>query len=281
AIDYSGVMLSTDSKKLTYGLLWNDVNGSGHGEFNLAAGAALNIGVVLADNSASVSAYTTRNTGWDGKSLTKSGAGTLILGAKNTYSGNTLVNSGTLKLGVVDAITTSSGLSVMKGAVLNFGGNNQTISNISNSGTLLINDVGMQALAQSVIVKGNMTLNKEGSLMLNNCTTCAGQTWTQDGNWSGNGGTVFFGTVLGTDSSKTDKLIITGKASGTTLVNVTNKGGTGAQTLEGIELITTGSSDQQAFVQSGRIVAGGYDYRLQQGTASGQNTNNWYLTSIL
>ncbi|MCQ5258527.1 autotransporter outer membrane beta-barrel domain-containing protein, partial [Mediterraneibacter faecis] len=76
-----------------------------------------------------------------------------------------------------------------------------------------------------------------------------GQTWTQDGNWSGNGGTVFFGTVLGTDSSKTDKLIITGKASGTTLVNVTNKGGTGAQTLEGIELITTGSSDQQAFVQ--------------------------------
>lgn len=42
----------------------------------------------------------------------------------------------------------------MKGAVLNFGGNNQTISNISNSGTLLINDVGMQALAQSVIVKG-------------------------------------------------------------------------------------------------------------------------------
>ncbi|HBA7991135.1 TPA: autotransporter outer membrane beta-barrel domain-containing protein, partial [Escherichia coli] len=156
-----------------------------------------------------------------------------ILGAKNTYSGNTLVNSGTLKLGVVDAITTSSGLSVMKGAVLNFGGNNQTISNISNSGTLLINDVGMQALAQSVIVKGNMTLNKEGSLMLNNCTTCAGQTWTQDGNWSGNGGTVFFGTVLGTDSSKTDKLIITGKASGTTLVNVTNKGGTGAQTLEG------------------------------------------------
>ncbi|MGU3577266.1 autotransporter outer membrane beta-barrel domain-containing protein, partial [Brucellaceae bacterium C25G] len=33
--------------------------------------------------------------------------------------------------------------------------------------------------------------------------------------------------------------------------------------------------------QDGRIVAGSYDYSLQQGNASGNNLNNWYLTSEL
>lgn len=119
-----------------------------------------------------------------------------------------------------------------------------------------------------------------GLVVLNNCKTCAGQTLAVNGDWTGNGGTVSFGTVLGNDSSLTDRLVITGAATGTTKVKVSNEGGAGAQTLEGIELITTGSSTDSAFVQDGRIVEGSYDYSLQQGTKSGANTSNWYLTSI-
>ncbi|WP_241081492.1 autotransporter outer membrane beta-barrel domain-containing protein, partial [Achromobacter xylosoxidans] len=124
-------------------------------------------------------------------------------------------------------------------------------------------------------------MNNRGTLVLNTCSTCAGQVYTQAGDWAGNGGSVSFGTVLGGDDSKTDKLIITGDATGTTYVTVVNEGGSGSQTVEGIELIRTASSTPDAFVQQGRIVAGAYDYHLKQGSASGNNENYWYLTSLI
>jgi outer membrane autotransporter protein len=64
-----------------------------------------------------------------------------------------------------------------------------------------------------------------------------------------------------------------------THVVVVNEGGSGVKTLEGIELIRTGSSSNSAFQQQGRIVTDSYDYHLQQRTASSQNMNKWYLTS--
>ncbi|HAX5111610.1 TPA: autotransporter outer membrane beta-barrel domain-containing protein, partial [Escherichia coli] len=143
-------------------------------------------------------------------------------------------------------------------------------------GTLLINDYGANVLTSPVTVTGNMTLEKNGLVVLNNGATHAGQVWIQNGDWTGHGGTVSLGTVLGDDSSKTDKLQITGKATGTTYVSVTNEGGSGAQTVEGIEVITTGASDANAFVQSERITAGVYEYSLVQG-GNGGNQNNWYL----
>ncbi|MEB6706521.1 autotransporter outer membrane beta-barrel domain-containing protein, partial [Escherichia coli] len=63
-----------------------------------------------------------------------------------------------------------------------------------------------------------------------------------------------------------------------TRVAVTNAGGTGAQTLNGIELIhVDGNADSAEFVQAGRIAAGAYDYTLGRG--QGSNSGNWYLTS--
>ncbi len=51
-------------------------------------------------------------------------------------------------------------------------------------------------------------------------------TLTINGDYSGSGDTsVIFGTALGDDSSPTDKLIITGNATGTTKVVVNNVGG--------------------------------------------------------
>ncbi|WP_163334167.1 autotransporter-associated beta strand repeat-containing protein, partial [Klebsiella aerogenes] len=51
------------------------------------------VGAVLADQAANPA------TGWDGKSLTKAGPGTLILTANNTYTGGTTISAGTLQLG--------------------------------------------------------------------------------------------------------------------------------------------------------------------------------------
>ncbi|EFH6442486.1 autotransporter outer membrane beta-barrel domain-containing protein, partial [Escherichia coli] len=105
-----------------------------------------------------------------------------------------------------------------------------------------------------------------------------GNVLTVGGNYTGNNGTLLMNTVLGDDSSVTDKLVIKGDASGQTRVAVTNAGGTGAQTLNGIELIhVDGNADSAEFVQAGRIAAGAYDYRLGRG--QGSNSGNWYLTS--
>lgn len=269
--DYAGLMLENNNKDLAYGLKWFDLGSGGYGTFDLKKDATLNLNVELSNNS------NNNVNNWDGKSLTKKGFGTLVLSKQNTYTGETNIGNGTLKLGIDNAIAHSSTMNISSDGTLNLNGNNQKIGNIENAGTILINDIGASPLTSPVTVTGNM--HNSGTLILNNCSTCAGQIYIQNGDWIGNGGTVRFGTVLGDDSSPTDQLRITGNATGTTKVKVVNEGGSGAKTLEGIELISTSSSSAKAFEQDGRIIAGSYEYHLQQGNNSGNNTNNWYLTS--
>lgn len=50
--------------------------------------------------------------------LSKSGAGTVVLGATNTYAGGTAVNAGTLRLGAGGSLLFGKDLSVAGGATL-------------------------------------------------------------------------------------------------------------------------------------------------------------------
>ena len=122
-----------------------------------------------------------------------------------------------------------------------------------------------------------------GTIILNPCATCAGNTLTIAGNYQGNAGSlVTIGTVLGDDQSLTDKLIINGNSAGSSLVRVTNEGGAGALTTEGIEIISVGGSSNASFtLDGGYLVAGAYTYRLYKGNVSQSNVNNWYLRSAL
>ncbi|WP_437616150.1 autotransporter outer membrane beta-barrel domain-containing protein [Erwinia sp. V71] len=191
-------------------------------------------------------------------------------------------------------------------SILNIGSSDESVSFTTNGdadvGTININEESTLNLSDGatwsaedggIINYGNISLDSSGtyatligdtinngSIILNSCSACAGYSLTIDGDYVGNDGILYLGTVLGDDSSLTDKLIITGHASGTTSVVVTNENGSGAETVEGIEIISTGSSDSDAFVQSGRVVAGVYEYSLVQGNSSGNNENKWYLTSI-
>lgn len=107
-------------------------------------------------------------------------------------------------------------------------------------------------------------------------TGSTGRTLTV-GNYTGNDGLLVFNSVLGADDSATDKLVVTGDTQGTSKVAVNNLGGSGAKTVEGIELISVGGISAGEFSQQGRIVAGAYDYQLIRG--SGSNAANWYLSS--
>ncbi|WP_420107852.1 autotransporter outer membrane beta-barrel domain-containing protein [Kluyvera genomosp. 2] len=101
------------------------------------------------------------------------------------------------------------------------------------------------------------------------------KTLTVYGNYVGNGGLLVLNTVLGDDNSLTDKLIVQGDTSGTTRVAINNAGGSGDKTITGIEVIHVDGLSDGEFVQSGRIVAGSYDYALQRG--EGTQSANWYL----
>lgn len=74
------------------------------------------------------------------------------------------------------------------------------------------------------------------------------------GDYTGNNAKLVLNTALGNDTSPTDKLVIGGNASGVTYVSVNIKGGRGADTIEGIEIISVGgTSTNNAFVQNGGL----------------------------
>ena len=123
------------------------------------------------------------------------------------------------------------------------------------------------------------TLINGGKISLNT-TGNVGNTLNVKGDYNGSNGVLVFNTALGSDHSLSDKLVIYGNAMGTTSVVVNNAGGTGAHTIDGIELIqVNGTSTDTAFTQAGRIVAGAHDYKLVKGNASGTNTQSWFLTN--
>ncbi|EEV5590064.1 autotransporter outer membrane beta-barrel domain-containing protein [Escherichia coli] len=107
-------------------------------------------------------------------------------------------------------------------------------------------------------------------------TFTQGKTLTVKGTYVGNNGQLNIRTVLGDDKSATDRLIVEGNTSGSTTVYVKNAGGSGAATLNGIELITVNGDESpaDAFRQGdARIAAGAFEYQLKQ------QGKNWYLTS--
>jgi len=121
---------------------------------------------------------------------------------------------------------------------------------------------------------GQLSLGSTGTVALGNGSTF--NTLTAD-TFTGNGGTLLFNTMLGDDSSLTDKLVINGDANGQANVRVLNAGGAGAKTDKGIELIRVGGASNAQFDLQGRAVGGQYEYFLFKDASDG----GWYLRSAL
>ncbi|GAA0614101.1 autotransporter outer membrane beta-barrel domain-containing protein [Paenochrobactrum glaciei] len=105
--------------------------------------------------------------------------------------------------------------------------------------------------------------------------------------YSTSGGLFTVNTVLGDDSSKTDKIIFEGSVSGNNHLAVHNVGGLGAETDRGIKVITVGAPSSGSFSLISRYkhkgeyaaVAGAYRYKLYQGYEGEPSNQNWYLRS--
>ncbi|HAK7035017.1 TPA: fibronectin-binding autotransporter adhesin ShdA [Salmonella enterica] len=254
---------------LTEGLSWNATATSAtpaHGTFTLGAGDSFEVTSVLGDK--------TGNSDWDGKSLTKLGAGKLTLSGANTYSGDTNVQEGTLWLsgdGTIGEMGSQQAVNVASGAT--FGGSNGTTVNgkVTNEGTLVFGD----SEETGAIFTLNGDLINMGTMTSGSSSSTPGNTLYVDGSYTGNGGSLYLNTVLGDDDSATDKLVITGDASGTTDLYI-NGIGDGAQTTNGIEVVDVGGvSTSDAFVLKNEVNASLYTYRLYWN----ESDNDWYLAS--
>jgi len=67
------------------------------------------------------------------RSITKAGTGTLTINASNTYTGETIINAGTLTIGSSGSIASSSGVTLGSGTTLSISGNNKTIKALNST----------------------------------------------------------------------------------------------------------------------------------------------------
>jgi len=245
----NGATLDLDIFNETVGGLIGNKDDKGDGEIHLGTGT-------LTLNQDFGSEFSGEISGTSG-GLVKNGTGTLTLSGQNSYSGATSVNSGSLVQGAKDAFSSRSAYSTAKDAKLDLGGFNTKMRSLGNGGTV---DFG-----------------GTGGTLLNIA-----------GDYTG-GGTLVMSTVLGADNSTTDMMMVGGDTSGITTVMVKNRGGSGAQTVNGIELIDVQGQSEGTFTlgdgfttKDGQIAImtpSAYAYTLQRGDTHGSNTNDWYLVS--
>lgn len=192
--------------------------------------------------------------------LTKQGAGTLTLTEANSYSGDTMVTAGILRAGAINTFSAASGAIVAAGAAMDLAGFDQTIASLDNTGLVATNGAG------------------------------PGTTLTVAGNYTGNGGIVALNTYLDGDTSPTDLLHVQGDMSGSGLLRITNVGGPGAQTTEGIKVIDVDGASGATFTLINpdyifegdpALVAGAYGYRLHRNGVATPDDGDWYLRSAL
>ncbi|HET6526816.1 autotransporter outer membrane beta-barrel domain-containing protein [Sphingopyxis sp.] len=184
-------------------------------------------------------------------SLTKGGAGTLLVTADSSgFGGSTSVAAGTL------VVQGGLGGAVSVGAAGRLEGTGR-VGSLANAG---------------VVAPGTSI----GSL-------------TVAGDYTGNGGVLEIEAELGGDSSLADRLIVGGATSGNTRVTVTNRGGLGAQTVEGIKIVDVAGASNGSFVLDGdylfdgeqAVIAGAYGYRLYKNGVATPQDGDWYLRSAL
>ncbi|WP_265923282.1 autotransporter outer membrane beta-barrel domain-containing protein [Cupriavidus nantongensis] len=191
-------------------------------------------------------------------SLTKAGAGTLVLQGADTHTGETRISAGTLTTGAAQLLSAASSYTVAREAMLDLNGFSQTVGTLTNAGMVSLNGSGNTAL-------------------------------TVAGNFTGAGGAVRLHTALGGDASMTDRLVVQGDTAGTATLKVTNVGGTGDRTVNGIKIVDVVGQSSGTFALQGdyaingqqAVIGGAYAYTLHKNGVSTPGDGDWYLRSTL
>ena len=209
--------------------------------------------------------------------LTKDGTGTLTLSAVNTYSGVTTISTGTLKLGIANAIGVSSAMTIAAPATFDLNGFSDAIGSLAGSGGVTNGAAGASTLTSggnntsttySGVASdgvGTLALTKAGTLIL----TLSGIN-TYSGGTTFNAGTVSIGAEsnLGTAPGSATPGQLT--FNGGTLLVTANFALNGNR---GIALTGAGTISTTFVVTYGGIIAGA-------GTLTKLGTGTLTLTGV-
>lgn len=254
------INVNSSAKAASYSKAPRGLYATSRGAINLAGGAAITMAGDHSNESYAISTET-------GGIVDGSTGGRFLIDGDLHAAGATAATSSlpqqnsTIKLNMTDN-SLWSGASYITSATAGTGVISLQMSdatwNMTNSSTLT-----------------DLTLNGGSVMNFGHADGEPWQTLTINEDFTGNGGKLVFNTVLNDDTSETDKLKVLGNTAGNAFVAVNNIGGTGAQTIEGIEIIEVAGNSDGTFEKAGRIVAGAYDYNVVQ------KGSNWYLTSFI
>jgi len=214
-----------------------------------------------------------------GGTFVKTGTGTLILSASNTYAGTTSVTGGTLLLAAVNSLSPGSPISVTGGSVLDLGGLSQTTSSTITlqsgtlqNGTLIANGgaFNFQTGIVSANLAGSAGLTKSGS-----------GTLTLSGSNSYSGGTVVSQGTLNVSGSALPnggnvQLAVGTTLSGSGIVRGNITGLPGSTILASGDLSLGDSTSFTGFSHAGTLDVGSNSVTL----GSKQFTNLGVLTTL-
>ncbi|QEL26192.1 autotransporter outer membrane beta-barrel domain-containing protein [Bosea sp. F3-2] len=208
----------------SFGLSWTANNNLAHGTFTLTNPSdTFTVGVALTDRAANPV------TGWDGRSLTKAGSGTLVLSADNSYTGGTVISGGTLQLG-------------------NGGMSGSILGDVVNNGVLAFNRSDAVTFSGAISGSGAMQQIGTGTTILTGNSGHTGGTTISGGTLQlGSGGTS--GSIAGDVANngtlafnRSDAVTFSGAISGSgavrqigtgTTILTGNSGYTGGTTISG------------------------------------------------
>ncbi|MBD7961654.1 autotransporter-associated beta strand repeat-containing protein, partial [Comamonas avium] len=237
AVDYLTLVTqkSQDGKQYvaTHEMAWGAKNNLAHGTFTLAqATDQFDVGAALTDQAS--------NSNWNGSTLTKAGAGTLVLSGNNTYTGGTALNGGTLVVGSDAALGTGT-LTTAGGTLLD---SNKTVSlanDVMLNGALTVAGSNDLTLTGDVTGNGSLTKNGSATLVLSGANNYIGGTTINAGKLVASVGSLGSG-FINNDAA----LELNQSVDGTLTQAITGSGnliktGTGTLTLTGNNTFTGGT----------------------------------------
>ena len=179
----------------------------------------------------------------------KTGKGVLTLHSNYASEGTTTIEQGGAISGTAeDPLNLAASFDVRKGAYLQAFG---SINNLTNAGTVYLNGIDAKKTTESKL--------------------------TVNGDFVGEGGTLVFDADLASDTtSHQNTLLVKGNATGNGFIRVNNLDGKGAQTQEGITLVSIEGTSNVSFLLDGAAKAGAYDYLLMNSA----DNKRWYLNSV-
>ena len=212
------------------------------------------------------------------------GTGNIIINSKQFLLNSKISGQGTL---VIQNGLTRATKNIDSGIILNIKSGSKLIAGSKNN---YINIDGNTKIEEGSVLSGYANLNNiDNSGILQPGDSLNFSQMIIRGNYTGSkDGNITLKTSLGDDNSLSDKLDIAGNTSGQSTITILNKDGTGAPTVNGIQIIkVSGQSDATMLLgnpdyttpnEKDAIIAGAYAYTLEKGLPSADD-GNWYLRS--